>query len=313
MFSNSAVATSVKFSLCGLVFAIGLESGQVGIVDIETGNFIESHVCLNGDTSPIVSMRWICENEKIIDSPQREIVTERLPVWRFDGCDQFNRAGMDDVSEPGSEPPQRSNLEPFMRKSTQNEVLLSVSERGVLFARARGIYPLFSVKLGQDPLTMGSFLTSVCDNISFLHKTPRGLAMSRFLIPTNCFNHLCRESDRLCATFLGINDDISVLTECIQLMSRKWKESTRVITPKLRMLKTLLDGYQMKMNLIEFLHSVCLCGQWHPASATHFSQHWNDQGLTRLKSSVDSTTKTIQWTLQMRCIPIATNIMLRIR
>ena len=56
-----------------------------------------------------------------------------------------------------------------------------------------------------------------------------------------------------------------------------------------------------------------MCGAWHPAATAAFSQHWNEQGLTRLRSAVDLASKAAIKQLHLRAIPIATNISLRCR
>jgi len=73
----------------------------------------------------------------------------------------------------------------------------------------------------------------------------------------------------------------------------------------------VLDGYQIKMSPIHFMYSICHSGLWHPAAVLSFSQHYNEQGLNRLRSSIDSTTSLIMKTLQIRIQSVATNVLLR--
>ena len=112
---------------------------------------------------------------------------------------------------------------------------------------------------------------------------------------------------------LVVECNISRLQELVIGCSRKWKDACKVVLPKLTLLQTLLDSYQLKMTPVEFCYTVTLCGLWHPAAATFFSQHWNEQGLQRLRGSVDSTSRSIIKILQTKALPMATNCLLAVR
>lgn len=85
-------------------------------------------------------------------------------------------------------------------------------------------------------------------------------------------------------------------------MSRRWREALRVFPPKVELMNSALRGYELN-GIVDFLHSIVLCGLWHPAASVIFSQHWNEQSLSRLRSTVDSTLKYIERTLQLQIIP----------
>lgn len=86
-------------------------------------------------------------------------------------------------------------------------------------------------------------------------------------------------------------------------MSRRWREALRVFPPKVELMNSALRGYELNNGIVDFLHSIVLCGLWHPAASVIFSQHWNEQSLSRLRSAVDSTLKYIERTLQLQIIP----------
>jgi hypothetical protein len=107
--------------------------------------------------------------------------------------------------------------------------------------------------------------------------------------------------------------NISQLYETILSVEKKWKDNNRIIPSKLNLLETLLKGYEIDMNSIQFLYTVSLSGKWHPAAIAHFSQHWNDQGIARLKSDIDSSTKYTIRVFQLQILPLAINLQLRCR
>lgn len=114
--------------------------------------------------------------------------------------------------------------------------------------------------------------------------------------------------ERLASIQLLINQYSKRVDEHIGAMCKKWKECTKLIPLKLSLLKSLIDGYQLNMTTVEFLQSIAVCGMWHPAASTSFSQHWNEQGISRLRSGIDSTSRYIIRSLQLKVMPIATNI-----
>lgn len=112
---------------------------------------------------------------------------------------------------------------------------------------------------------------------------------------------------------LSVQVDITKLQDMVSNHGRKWKEATRVVLPKLSLLQGVLDSYQLPMSPVQFMYFIAQCGLWHPAVQASFSQHWNEQGISRLRSAVDSTSNAIVRTLQLKAIPTATNVCLRCR
>jgi hypothetical protein len=177
----------------------------------------------------------------------------------------------------------------------------------------------------SDVLPSTSTLSSILSSSSSMSSSS-----SNFLLPTSFPFMKILELKRLSYISLMIsyyqekgNDIIS------SNLSKKWKECIKTLPPKLSLLSSLLtNGYEMNtalssssssiesestpstLSLIEFLHTITCCGLWHPAALTSFSQHWNDQGINRLKGSIDSTTKYIIRCLQFKLFPLLMNMIL---
>ncbi len=72
-------------------------------------------------------------------------------------------------------------------------------------------------------------------------------------------------------------------------------------------------GYNLDFTATEFMYTLVQCGSWHPASSASFPTQWNDQGINRLKASIENTLTLIIKQLLFRVIPLVTNMLLRIR
>jgi hypothetical protein len=215
--------------------------------------------------------------------------------------------------------------ESFFR-STESCIMLSLNSNKELSGYIFGIYPLFSVLLnsidkivGGGTQLSGVYVVSPEDLRELIEgHSGANIDRARILLKLSvrllsCSNCCFRWLEHSASLHLMIHADFSKLHEMVVSHSRKWKDSTRVIIPKLSLLQAVLDGYQMGMTPVQFMYTVAHCGLWHPAALTAFSQHWNDQGISRLRSAVEATSSSIRKSLQMRAIPIATNIALRCR
>ena len=67
------------------------------------------------------------------------------------------------------------------------------------------------------------------------------------------------------------------------------------------------------MTPVQFFFSVALCGLWHAAATTAFSQHWNDQGIARFKSAVEAASRFVVESMQIDVSAISTNAVLHCR
>ena len=234
------------------------------------------------------------------------------------------RCGMEEHLESGLGEISESHIVESFFRSTDSSVMISLDANREVSGFIFGIYPLFSINLimvegivgGALNLTGVFLVSSLAQQLQKM--ADNGMMPTRSIQKLNipmlsCINCQFRWIEHVASLYLMIHADISKLQDMITSHSRKWKDSTRVIIPKLSLLQGALDGYQMSMTPVQFMYTIAHCGLWHPASLTSFSQHWNDQGIARLRSAVDATSLTIIKSLQMRAVPIATNIALRCR
>ena len=214
-------------------------------------------------------------------------------------------------------------------------LLLSVSSRqgGMLHGHICGIYPLFSISLCHF-LPVDVTLVEVVG----MSTLPSGIqSKSSFLLGIDCFcsagsnsekdrfivNSTSRFTSKWTSSYkwlaqsgstqLLIESNLIKLQELVGSCSRKWKDACKAILPKLSLLQGLLETYQVVMTPVQFLYTVSMCGLWHPIALNCFSQHWNDQGLARLKTAIDSASQAIITALQLRGVAYCTNIILASR
>ena len=243
------------------------------------------------------------------------------------------RAGMEEHLESGlGDAPENAIVGSFFR-STENCVLLSVSANKELSGFIFGIFPLFTVQMdmgytlvkGYTPFEAVYVVSKETDaeqndqNKILNSDSVVSPSLSKhnvlkidieMLKCVSCSFHWFEQTASL---YLVIHSELAKLQDMITGFSRKWKDATRVILPKLSLLQGILDGYQLSMTATQFMYTIAQCGLWHPAALTAFSQHWNHQGISRLRSAVDATSDFIRKSLQLRAVPIATNIALRCR
>lgn len=234
------------------------------------------------------------------------------------------RIGMEEHLESGLGEITESHIVEAFFRSTESSIMLSLDAHNELSGFIFGIYPLFSINLNMIEIIVGgaACLTGVFVASTLAQQlqemTSTGVICTRSVQKLNismlsCDNCRFRWVEHAASLHLMIHADISKLQDMITGHSRKWKDATRVMIPKLSLLQGALDGYQMSMTPVQFMYTIAHCGLWHPAALTSFSQHWNDQGIARLRSAVDTTSLSIIKSLQMRAIPLANNIALRCR
>jgi hypothetical protein len=117
---------------------------------------------------------------------------------------------------------------------------------------------------------------------------------------------------RSAVLLLSIVSDTCKLHSLLLVAGRRWKDAGKVLLPKLGLLQGVLDGYQLPLAPVPFMYTIAMCGHWHPAAAC-FSQHWNDQGLGRLRGALETAAKATLRMLVLRALPLATNTALRCR
>ena len=225
-------------------------------------------------------------------------------------------SGLGEISE--------SHIVESLFRSTESSIMISLDANRELSGFIFGVYPLFSINLSMVESIVGGalnltgifFVSSLAEQLEEMaaNEMMPTRSVQKLNIPMlSCSNCRFRWIEHAASLHLMIHADISKLQDMIANHSRKWKDSTRVIIPKLSLLQGVLDGYQIPMTPVQFMYTIAHCGLWHPAALTSFSQHWNDQGIARLRSAVDATSLTIIKSLQMRAVSIATNIALRCR
>ena len=350
--SGSSIPVSVAFCASGRALGIGCSEGQVLVLDLERQESLLSQCrsSLNSDKS-IIRVAWVSHDASSMRSRGGESSAcqsnIRLRVWKdCGGVNLAERIGMLEANEPPSgvfgESSESSIIQAIIN-STQSSVLLSLDSQNHLNGYMFGIYHIISVNCqsvtqgltvveGSAAIT-GFFLSRGSEGGSgggSSAGSSGGTSSSSSMRPTtsdrlchgiemlsvpylNCPHCRFKGLEHMVTIHLSVQADLTKLQDMVSNHGRKWKEATRVILPKLSLLQGVLDGYQLSMNPVQFMYVISQCGLWHPAVQASFSQHWNEQGISRLRSAVDSTSNAIVRTLQLKAIPTATNVCLRCR
>lgn len=326
MFGDRTI-TAVAFSLVGKCLSLGFVDGSVALLDIETTDIISSKSFVDSETllrgGYIQSMAWQKQHYTVKDMHKIE---DRS--WLFGGLNQIQRAGMSEYSDPSAAHTATDSLSIALTSPSlvrrelvlllSEHLLLSLTNRGFINCHIIGVFPLYRVSL-QSVLCSLSLTSLVADSsINGASVLVGGMEHANRLLvnalpSTPLLHHDMQWLEQAASLHLCIELDLARLQEVLLGCGRKWKDSVKVVLPKLSLLQTLLDTYQMTMSPVEFCYTISLCGLWHPAAATAFSQHWNDQGIQRLRATVDSTGRSIIKLLQTKALPMATNCLLAAR
>jgi hypothetical protein len=185
-------------------------------------------------------------------------------------------------------------------KLTEVANLMVISNSSILTIYQYGAIPIVQIKLSVEEYLRPSVsyfqnnLTAVCLQFdSYYVKKGFYFISQRAIAQQYCMANVLHELKHL----------IQFIKDGQNNMIRKWRDALRVFPPKVELMSSALRGYDMKMGIVEFLHTIILCGLWHPASSVIFSQHWNEQSLSRLRSALDSTMKFMLRTVQLQIIP----------
>ncbi len=288
------------------------------ILDIETADILAARYNPDSpDFGPVLSFAWqkVCYDDAFcIDNR----------TWLFGGLNQIQRGGMAEYSDPGA-----SNLTANANDGISvaltspvaarrelvvhlaGHVHLSLTADGSLHGHIVGVFPLFRVQLFSNAVSHGSSLIAGSyAGPAVLCSVSQGVVQLPF---STQFSREIKWLEQAASLHLCIESNLARLQELIVGCGRKWKDTCKVILPKLSLLQTLLDTYELRMTPIEFCYSITLCGLWHPAAATAFSQHWNDQGLQRLRAGLDATSRSVIKLLQTKALPMTTNCLLAAR
>lgn len=312
----------------GKCVSLGFSDGSIAILDIETTDIITAKFSIDSEAllqgGGVQCFAWQKQNHKNEDMHS---LADR--TWLFGGLNQIQRAGMAEYSDPSaahtavdsmsisltSPNPVRRDLVLLLSE----HLLLSLTSGGYINCHVIGIYPLFRVSVNSlSTATLTSLIPDcntgtaviVASSASGNHDTAHRVTV---LPAIPLLSKEMQWLEQAASVHLCIESDLARLQELVLGCSRKWKEAVKVVLPKLSLLQTLLDTYQMNMTPVEFCYTISLCGLWHPAAATAFSQHWNEQGIQRLRATVDSAGRSITKLLLTKALPMATNALLATR
>lgn len=249
--------------------------------------------------------------------------TERLAV--HGGLHQLQRGGMSEYSDPNGLPPMNivdgvslslTSPVPARRELTyqlSGHLLLALTHDGSVDGYVLGVYPLFSIApglLSTTPRCLLALPMGRTDAICFDTNAGSGVVGSQAALFRPAQHMRLRWLEHCGSLHLCIESNLSRLHDLILSCGRKWKDACKVVLPKLSLMQTLLASYEMQMTPIEFCYTITACGLWHPAAATAFSQHWNDQGIQRLRAAVDASSRSVVKLLQTKALPMVTNSLL---
>lgn len=300
----------LRFSPNGKYLSVLFTSNEIALINVELGkSFLSFPSGEDASGNVCVSFEWT-KLETVGPFDDFAIGSSLNFLFEKFGMKEYQEAGVGDQSD---------KLLSFSEVYGDLErcLLLTLCNTGTLVAYSYGIFPLFTVNLQKISRSIRSF--------SGLSRSPSGellgwigdSANNKIAFETCAFPLFIAKNisklERFASLAIYFEDAIARFREMILVCGRKWKESTKTIIPKLMLMKSLLDGYEIAMNPVEFMYSISVCGLWHPAAVNAFTQHWNDQGLLRLKFSIDATSKFVLSTLQLRCFPLLTNLILYIR
>jgi hypothetical protein len=305
--------TAVQFGAIGKILTLGFSDGSVYIIDIETADVMSCRRATNASEHPVVSLAW----QKLPVTNSQLAITETIGL--FGGLNQLQRGGMSEYSDPNSLPSMNSNDTislsltspiPARRELTAQlagHLLLSLTADHCVHGHLFGVFPLFSISLSTLPSPTAGLIAVHGPSKSLLIHTSSGAHILPFAAQLS--DHLAW-MEHAASLHLCIESNLARLQELVVSCGKKWKDACKVVLPKLSLMQTLLATYELQMTPIEFCYTISLCGLWHPAAATAFTQHWNDQGIQRLRATVDATSRSIVKLLQTKALPMATNCLL---
>lgn len=264
----------MKFSPKEKHLAIATERGRIFILNLENKSFSEANLKYQ---KSILSLNWV--------------ETQQIPENHFH-IYSLN----DDLDE-------KDPTLTLMKSLSTNSLACFYCHGEVVFL-LHGIYPIKSFVL-NIPFIDVQLFQSKFNRLTILNKEKNKLNF--FFLEEE---HLSSPISKVSSIDLEIRIStyINCVNELINVLSRKWKESIKLFTPKLNLLVDILNTYEMNLSPLEFFQTIASSGLWHPAALTSFSQHWNEQGLTRLRTNLDCITKYIIRNLELVILPIVQNI-----
>ncbi len=328
----------------GEVSIVHIESGEVK----QAYNSILPKSSPSSDSS-IVHIHWCTSNwSETLGGSGYEDIQYSAKLAQLDTISMIESMKADATTDAGeSTAVSEADLPYFI--SSKNTVLFVIDSNGYLTAYIYGVFPIFQMQTNKN-IIIKQIDTSRENNTSMnvapiihcssssgdsyycrlgvnavLHRDNAQGSLNMVRIEQILHNLLQKPTtaasvlkvlpskihDRVASILLNLKADTATMQGLILTCGRKWKDACKVILLKLSLLTGTLDSYQIKMSPIHFLYTTCQAGLWHPGAVLSFSQHWNEQGLNRLRSAIDSASKSIVKILQMQVDAIATNVLLR--
>ena len=329
--------TALTFSPSGNLLALGHQSGQVSIVNLESGAITKAYdwskLLLNNSSEieqgRIVRVDWVLRPAPEHDEVFRSNVSvEEVRLAGLSGISNVYQGLKASAVNAADISLDTDNLFSISESAMPGSILYATIDTGVVLAYVAGLFPLFATLShssgGMPPLPASSthHLPSLAPLYSFAVRqqvSARAAPLCGRLWGTEKI--LFGQGQHSLHTFLASLHEEDIVLQLIRMKSsatllnrllgtcaKRWKDANRPLSAKVGLLKSVLDGYQLNMTPLQFLYSIALCGLWHPAAVASFSQHWNDQGLNRLRSGVDAASKSILQTLHFDVTNVATTL-----
>lgn len=291
--------TCLRFSLDGKYLSIGFSSGTLILLDIEFGQIFEKSLSASSDSRDLP-----CSVQKLwwISVPGEPSPSTGFDALKWDELFEKETTDSEDLS-----------LRRYFQQ-LDSCFLVALLSNHVICVLSYGVEIIWKSQVHD--VSAKIITPFVFEESLFIHiqADPREKEnMVTIYLLSDSFVRHSVELKRLACISLMVSASQKKMEDVVTNLGRKWKDSVKTIPPKVSLLQSLLTGYELKMTPMEFLHSVAMCGLWHPAALTTFSQHWNDQGITRLRSSIDSTTKYLIRCLQFKVLPMIFNMLFLVK
>ncbi len=298
----------VCFCPVGQSLSVIFSDNNVGFLDLESGGLLISSLYHRCD-SAVLTMNWtsvdFSSDCPFFSRKNQHFLTDCAQAG---GLNQIQRSAMHEIVDNSAGEINHDLCSPAL--ANNGWILLSACESGRIFGYTFGMLLLFVLDGQPNSNHIWPGLRT---------KSTACIVSTRTL---HVYSHLDKNTFNVSSLYahghivqlqLSLMDNFSELYNIFSDCGRIWRDACKVIIPKVSLLKVLLESYQLRLTPVQFMHSISLCGMWHPAAATAFSQHWNDQGITRLKSTIDSAAVSVVNTLSLRASPLITKVSLSCR
>lgn len=301
----------LRWNSQGTVLGIALEGGSLGIIDVESAKFSSSITTVAHNFSQVTNISWAHFSDEDVFSSHH--IAETLI---HGGRNIETRCGMSVLPESNAEHV-KSGLPLSSSIDTSSPLLmLSITSDCTVRGHVFGIYPIFTIRIPDivtvlSPSIEGKFMSSrgvlfVWENRMIPKKTITFSTYSCPYFKSNRFQQFQLQSKIV----VSMEHTLQKLNDSILAFGKKWKDATKVILPKMQLLRDVMNGYQLELDPVEFMFTISECGMWHPAAAASFPNQWNEQGISRLRSSVDSVLLALIKYFTMTALPLVKNMIL---